>query len=109
MEVEKDFNIRGIAVDVITYEWEEDDIINKTPIILNKISKRNGGFTLFMKGATEDIEWYFSRGLTNILIMKGPKAPYIRIEHEDGTYWVDLPYNQEVLEFLKEFREEEEL
>ncbi|SMP05329.1 hypothetical protein SAMN06264868_10371 [Venenivibrio stagnispumantis] len=34
--VEKDFNIRGIAVDVISSEWEEEDTITKTPIILKK-------------------------------------------------------------------------
>ncbi len=104
---EKEFNLRGIAVDVATYEWEEDDIVNKTPVIINKISKRSGGFTVFMKAPTENLEWYFSKGLTNILVMKGKKSPYIRIEHEDGIYWVDLPYNQDVIDFLKEFKEDE--
>jgi len=97
--VEKDFNIRGIAVDVISSEWEEEDTITKTPIILRKISKRKGGFTLFMQAPTQELEWYFSNGLTNIIV----EGNIIKIEHEDGLYWVELTYNKEVLEFLEEF------
>lgn len=36
---EKEFKIRGIATDVTTYEWEEDDIINKSPVVLEKFLK----------------------------------------------------------------------
>jgi len=68
-------------------------IVNKTPVVIDKISKRSGGFTIFMKAPTEQLEWYFSKGLTNILVMQGKKAPYIRID--------------EILEFLKEFKEDE--
>lgn len=102
---EKEFKIRGIATDVTTYEWEEDDIINKSPVVLEKVSKRKGGFTLFMKGLTQDLEWYFSKGLTIITVLENQKI--LKIEHEDGTYWVELQYSQELYDFLKEFAEEE--
>lgn len=102
---EREFKIRGIATDVTTYEWEEDDIINKSPVVLEKVSKRKGGFTLFMKGLTQDLEWYFSKGLTVITVLENQKI--LKIEHEDGTYWVELQYNQELYDFLKEFAEEE--
>lgn len=102
---EREFKIKGIATDVTTYEWEEDDIINKSPVVLEKVSKRKGGFTLFMKGLTQDLEWYFSKGLTVITVLENQKI--LKIEHEDGTYWVELQYNQELYDFLKEFAEEE--
>lgn len=102
---EKEFKIRGIATDVTTYEWEENDIINKSPVVLEKVSKRKGGFTLFMKGLTQDLEWYFSKGLTIITVLENQKI--LKIEHEDGTYWVELQYSQELYDFLKEFAEEE--
>lgn len=102
---EREFKIKGIATDVTTYEWEEDDIINKSPVVLEKVSKRKGGFTLFMKGLTQDLEWYFSKGLTIITVLENQKI--LKIEHEDGTYWVELQYSQELYDFLKEFAEEE--
>ncbi len=104
---ERVFNIRGIAVDVLTDEWMDEDIVNKTPVIVQKIVKRPGGFTVYMKGPFEDIEWYFSKGLTEIKVMKGKTAPFIRIEHEDGIYWIDVPYNRQVIEFLEEYIEKE--
>ncbi len=104
---EKIFNIKAVAVDVLTDEWMDEDVINKTPVILQKIVKRPGGFTVYMKAPYENIEWYFSKGLTEIKVMKGKKAPYIRIEHEDGLYWVDLPYNREILLFLNDYIEKE--
>ncbi|NPA51263.1 MAG: hypothetical protein GXO22_00015 [Aquificae bacterium] len=100
---EKKFNIKGIAVDILTDEWLEEDIINKTPITIKKIQKRPGGFTIYMDAPFEKIEWYFSKGLTTVKIIKGKKAPYIRIEHEDGIYWVDIPYNKEITDYLKEY------
>lgn len=106
METEKEFNLKGIATDVTTYEWEEDDIVNRAPIILEKVSKRKGGFTLYMKGLTQYYEWYFSKGLTIISIIDGGKG--IRIEHEDGTYWVEVQYSPELYDFLKEFIEEQQ-
>jgi hypothetical protein len=57
-----------------------------------------------MKGITEELEWYFSKGLTNIYFLDNGKA--LRIEHEDGTYWVDLPADPELINFLKDFIEE---
>lgn len=99
-------NLKGVAVDVLSEEWREEDVINKTPVILEKISKRKGGFILHMKAPYENLEWYFSKGLTIIDIKNSPKGKFLRIEHEDGQYWVDLPLNQEILEFLKEFMEE---
>ncbi|MCX7760373.1 MAG: hypothetical protein N2Z81_04225 [Hydrogenothermaceae bacterium] len=105
MEELKEFNIKGIATDVTTYEWEENDIINKAPITVYKVSKRRGGFTLYMKGLTQDYEWYFSKGLTIISVIQNGKV--LKIEHEDGTYWVELQFNQELYDFLKEFITEE--
>ncbi|MCX7737819.1 MAG: hypothetical protein N2Z80_00150 [Hydrogenothermaceae bacterium] len=104
METEREFRVKGIATDVTTYEWEEDDIVNKAPVTVEKISKRKGGFTVYMRGLTQDYEWYFSKGLTTITVMDNNKG--IKIEHEDGTYWLELQYNEELLEFLKEFMEE---
>lgn len=102
MEVEREFNLKGIATDVTTYEWEEEDIINKAPIVLEKVSKRKGGFTLYMRGLTQNYEWYFSKGLT--IISKIEKG--LRIEHEDGTYWVEVQDSPELYDFLREFIEE---
>lgn len=104
MEIERDFRVKGIATDVTTYEWEEDDIVNKAPVTVEKISKRKGGFTVYMRGLTQDYEWYFSKGLTIITVIDNNKG--IKIEHEDGIYWLELQYNEELLEFLKEFMEE---
>lgn len=104
MEIERDFRVKGIATDVTTYEWEEDDIVNKAPVTVEKISKRKGGFTVYMRGLTQDYEWYFSKGLTIITVIDNNKG--IKIEHEDGTYWLELQYNEELLEFLKEYMEE---
>lgn len=58
-----------------------------------------------MKGLTQDLEWYFSKGLTIITVLENQKI--LKIEHEDGTYWVELQYSQELYDFLKEFAEEE--
>ncbi|WP_457641001.1 hypothetical protein [Persephonella sp.] len=99
--------LNGIAVDVLSDEWLDEDVINKSPIILQKVEKRKGGFTLYMKAPTENIEWYFSRGLTIIQIKQGSKGKFLHIEHEDGLYWVDLPAHPELIKFLKEFMEEE--
>lgn len=103
---EREFNIKGIATDITTYEWEEEDIVNKAPVILKKVIKRKGGFTLFMKGLTQDLEWYFSKGLTIITVIDDGKV--LKVEHEDGTYWVELQYDQHLYDFLREFIYEEE-
>lgn len=101
MEQIGEFNIKGIATDVSTYEWEEEDIINKAPITVYRVSKRKGGFTLFMKGLTQNYEWYFSKGLT---LFKTPQdGKILKIEHEDGTYWVELQFDRELYDFLKEY------
>jgi hypothetical protein len=99
-------NLKGVAVDVLSEEWRDEDVINKTPIILQKITKRKGGFTLHMKAPYEYIEWYFSKGLTIIQLKSSQKGNFLRIEHEDGQYWVDLQPDKQVIEFLKEFMEE---
>ncbi|WP_037919651.1 hypothetical protein [Sulfurihydrogenibium subterraneum] len=104
--IEKEFNLKGIATDVNTFEWEEEDWVNKAPVVLTKVAKRPGGFTLYMKSLTQELEWYFSKGLTNIFFKDDGKT--LRIEHEDGTYYVDLQPSQELYEFLKEFIQEEE-
>jgi hypothetical protein len=104
--VEKEFNLKGIATDVNTFEWEEEDWVNKAPVVLTKVVKRPGGFTLYMKGITQELEWYFSKGLTNIYFKDEGKT--LRIEHEDGVYYVDLQPSKELYEFLKEFIQEEE-
>ncbi|WP_457625545.1 hypothetical protein [Persephonella sp.] len=98
-------NIRGVAVDVLSEEWQDEDVLNKTPVVLEKITKRKGGFTLHMKAPYENIEWYFSKGLTVFNIMEGSKGKFLRIEHEDGQYWVDIPPDRSVMDFLKEFME----
>lgn len=56
------------------------------------------------EGITEELEWYFSKGLTNITIIK--EKNLIRIEHEDGIYYVDLPVDNQLVEFLKDFIQE---
>ncbi|RMA92552.1 hypothetical protein [Hydrogenothermus marinus] len=104
----KDVKLKGIAVDVLSDEWIEEDVINKAPVEIYKIAKRKGGFTLFMKSPTEDLEWYFSKGLTEIKLKQGKTGKYLHIEHEDGIYWVDMQINKEVYEFLKEFIQEQE-
>lgn len=104
MEIEKEFKVKGVATDVTTYEWEEDDIINRAPITVEKVSKRKGGFTVYMRGLTQNYEWYFSKGLTIITILDNGKG--MKIEHEDGTYWLELQYDAQLHEFLKEFMEE---
>lgn len=98
--------VNGVAVDVLTEEWMDEDVLNKSPVVLEKITKRPGGFTLYMQAPTEKIEWYFSKGLTEISIKNGQKGKYLHIEHEDGLYWVDLPPVPQIIEFLKEFMEE---
>ncbi len=103
---ELETNIRAVAVDVLSEEWHEEDILNKTPVVIKKITKRKGGFTLHMQSPYEDIEWYFSKGLTLFNFMEGSKGKFLRIEHEDGQYWVDLPPDRSVLHFLKEFMED---
>ncbi len=100
---ELDVNLKGVAVDVISDEWLDEDIVNKAPVQIYKIAKRKGGFTLFMKTPTEDIEWYFSRGLTEFKIGQARGGKFLHIEHEDGQYWVDMQLTKEVYEFLKEF------
>lgn len=62
----KDVKLKGVAVDVLSDKWMEEDVINKAPVEIYKIAKRKGGFTLFMKSPTEDFEWYFSKGRTEI-------------------------------------------
>ncbi|GAB6072015.1 hypothetical protein JCM14244_03920 [Venenivibrio stagnispumantis] len=52
-----------------------------------------------MQAPTQELEWYFSNGLINIIV----EGNIIKIEHEDGLYWVEIAYNKEVLEFLEEF------
>lgn len=46
---EKEFNLRGVAVDVISYEFEGKDAFNKVPVVLKKVIKYKGGFCLVMK------------------------------------------------------------
>jgi hypothetical protein len=101
---EKEFNLRGVAVDVTSYELEGVDEFGKAPVVLKKVIKYKSSFSLVMKGITEELEWYFSKGLTNIYFLDNGKA--LRIEHEDGTYWVDLPADSELINFLKDFIEE---
>jgi len=101
---EKEFNLRGVAVDVTSYELEGVDEFGKAPTVLKKVIKYKSSFSLVMKGITEELEWYFSKGLTNIYFLDNGKA--LRIEHEDGTYWVDLPADSELINFLKDFIEE---
>ncbi len=96
-------NVKGVAVDVLSEEWMDEDVLNKSPVVLERITKRKGGFTLHMRAPTEYIEWYFSKGLTEISVKDGKNGKYIHIEHEDGLYWVDLPVVPQILEFLKEF------
>ncbi len=103
---ELNIKLNAMAVDVLSEEWMEEDIIQKTPVILEKITKRKGGFTLYMKAPYESVEWYFSKGLTEFHIKNNQGKKILRIEHEDGQYWVDMPYNQQVVDFLKEFMEE---
>ncbi len=103
---ELEVKLKGVAVDVLSDEWMEEDIVNKAPVEIYKIAKRKGGFTIFMKSSTEDIEWYFSRGLTEFKFGQTPTGRFIHIEHEDGSYWVDMPLTKEVYEFLKEFIDE---
>lgn len=102
---EKEFNLRGVAVDVTSFELEGVDEFGKAPVILKKVIKYKSSFCLIMKGITEELEWYFSKGLTNINILENGKV--LRIEHEDGTYWVDLPPDPELINFLKDFIGEE--
>ncbi|NPA12980.1 MAG: hypothetical protein GXO45_03220 [Aquificae bacterium] len=99
MEEQLNINLPGVAVDVLSEEWQTEDVVQKTPVKLYKVSKRKGGFTLYMKTPYEDVEWYFSKGLT--LFHRNGNT--LRIEHEDGQYWVDLPAHPKLLEFLKEF------
>lgn len=103
---EKEFNLKGVAVDVLSEEWQEEDVVQKTSVTLRKVSKRKGGFTLHMSSPYVDIDWYFSKGLTNFNILKTQNGTFLRIEHEDGQYWVDLPAEKSLIEFLKEFMEE---
>ncbi len=108
---ELEVKLKGVAVDVLSDEWMEEDVINKAPVEIYKIAKRKGGFTIFMKTPTENIEWYFSRGLTEFKFGQTPPGQtpsgrFIHIEHEDGSYWVDMPLTKEVYEFLKEFIDE---
>ncbi len=102
---EKEFNLRGVAVDVFSFELEGEDAFNKAPVVLKKVIKYKGSFCLVMKGITEELEWYFSKGLTNINIIK--EKNLIRVEHEDGTYYVDLPIDNQLIEFLKDFIQED--
>ncbi len=102
---ELQIKVNGVAVDVLYEEWQEEDIINRTPVVINRITKRKGGFTIHMKSPYENIEWYFSKGLTLFKTVSSSSGKFLRIEHEDGQYWVDLPFKKEVVEFLKEFME----
>ncbi|NPA16121.1 hypothetical protein [Persephonella sp.] len=106
MEQQLEIKLSGVAVDVLSEEWQEEDVLQKTPVVLEKVSKRKGGFTLHMRSPYENIEWYFSKGLTLFKKINGPQGSFLRIEHEDGQYWVDLPLNKQLLDFLKEFMEE---
>ena len=99
-------NLKGVAVDVLSDEWMEEDVINKSPVTVYKIAKRKGGFTLFMKSPTEDLEWYFSKGLTIIKLGRTRTGKFLHVEHEDGLYWVDMNITKEVYDFLKEFIED---
>ncbi|MBK3333057.1 hypothetical protein GWK41_08245 [Persephonella atlantica] len=103
---ELEIKVNGIAVDVLSEEWQEEDIINRTPVVINRITKRKGGFTIHMKSPYENIEWYFSKGLTIFKTVNSPNGKILRIEHEDGQYWVDIPAKKEIVEFLKEFMED---
>ncbi|WP_457639750.1 hypothetical protein [Persephonella sp.] len=103
---ELQIKLNGVAVDVLSEEWQEEDVVQKTPVVLEKITKRKGGFTLHMQSPYEKIEWYFSKGLTQFKLLSSPQGRFIRIEHEDGQYWVDFPVNKQLVEFLKEFMEE---
>lgn len=100
-------NLKGVAVDVYSDEWIEEDIVNKTPVIVYKIAKRKGGFTLYMKAPSEELEWYFSKGLTDIKLGQSRSGKFLHIEHEDGIYWVDMQINKEVYDFLKDFIEDQ--
>ena len=101
-----ELNVKGVAVDVLSEDWQIGEIIQKNPVSLEKISKRKGGFTIYMSTPYEKIEWYFSSGLTKIEIFSSNEDKIIRIEHEDGHYWVDVKYTKEIMEFLREFVEE---
>ncbi len=101
-------NLKGVAVDVLSDEWMEEDVINKSPVNIYKIAKRKGGFTLYMKSPTEDLEWYFSKGLTVIKLGRTRNGRFLHVEHEDGQYWVDMNITKEVYDFLKEFIEDTE-
>ncbi|WP_457622980.1 hypothetical protein [Persephonella sp.] len=101
-----EIRLQGVAVDVFSEEWALEEVLNKSPVTLERVKKRKGGFTLEMRSPSDTVEWYFSKGLTEIKIINNGNKKSIHIEHEDGHYWVDLQYSEELIEFLKEFMEE---
>ncbi|WP_457644131.1 hypothetical protein [Persephonella sp.] len=102
-----EIKLKGVAVDVFSHEWIDEDVLNRSPVVLEKIGKRKGGFTLFMRSVSGAVEWYFSKGLTVIEVRENKGSKYLHIEHEDGQYWVDLPADNRVINFLKEFMEDQ--